>query len=190
MGDGPAERDVELEQFSQFVRCLLGIGVSPGAEPGQKLPFLVKRHVAVHHGADADGAHGGQVDAVLLFDCVPHSCVAAPETLVDLFQRISPDPVFQRILPVIKTDCKHFTFQVRKDSLDPGGAEFDPQCCLPGFDIRILRHFSYLMKNFCRSASVVSSPMVMSSVPVRRANIAMSALVRAVETTEWCAPPA
>ena len=42
----------------------------------------------------------------------------------------------------------------------------------------------YFIKNFCKSASVVSSPIVINSVPVRRANIAMSSLVRAVDTTE------
>ena len=43
---------------------------------------------------------------------------------------------------------------------------------------------TYFIKNFCRSASVVSSPIVISSVPVRRANIAISSLVSAVDTTE------
>ena len=41
---------------------------------------------------------------------------------------------------------------------------------------------TYFIKNFCRSASVVSSPMVISSVPVRRANIAISSLVSADDT--------
>ena len=43
---------------------------------------------------------------------------------------------------------------------------------------------------FARSASVVSSPIVTSSVPVSFANSAMSSRFSAVETTEWCAPPA
>ena len=54
----------------------------------------------------------------------------------------------------------------------------------PRMTPRRLCSSTYFIKNFCRSASVVSSPMVISSVPVRRANIAISSLVSAVDTTE------
>ena len=70
---------------------------------------------------------------------------------------------------VPKTHARHTTEQKKK-----------PPQIFP----RRLCSNTYFIKNFCRSASVVSSPMVISSVPVRRANIAISSLVSAVDTTE------
>jgi hypothetical protein len=56
----------------------------------------------------------------------------------------------------------------------------DPDAHLhPSFQIQ-----NFLPQNFRRSASVVLSSMMISSVPVKRAKFAMSSFVRAVETTE------
>ena len=93
MRDRPAERDIEVEQRSQLVSCLLCIGISPGLERSQKLSVLIQRNVAVHHGTDAHRSVSRRSNTILLLDILSHRAVAALQSGKDLLLGIGPDPV-------------------------------------------------------------------------------------------------
>ena len=57
MRNAPALRDRVRKQLRQFFGCLCGDGISPGAERNQKFSCLIKYHVTVHHGTDANTAN-------------------------------------------------------------------------------------------------------------------------------------
>ena len=49
VGDGPAFRNIVLEQFGKLLVRFGGVGVLPGAERHKQLAVLVKGKIAVHH---------------------------------------------------------------------------------------------------------------------------------------------
>ena len=61
MCDAPAFWNIEIKQFSQLGGCLTGDVVAPGSKRDQQLIFLIKWHITVHHGTDADRADSGQL---------------------------------------------------------------------------------------------------------------------------------
>ena len=58
MRDRPAGRNMIAEQRGEFFRGGGSVVVAPGAERNEKFPRLVKHHVSVHHGREADRADG------------------------------------------------------------------------------------------------------------------------------------
>ena len=66
--DSPAQRDVEIKAIGQSVCRFLCVRIAPGLERCQELSLCIKGHVAMHHGADADGADTREGEAVPLFD--------------------------------------------------------------------------------------------------------------------------
>ena len=61
-------RDVVPELGAQPLGGLPGVGVTPGPERRQQPAVGVESEIAVHHGRDAERAHGGQVDVIALPD--------------------------------------------------------------------------------------------------------------------------
>ena len=50
--DGPAFRNVVLEQLGKLLVGFVGVGVLPGAERHEEVSCFVKCHIAMHHGTD------------------------------------------------------------------------------------------------------------------------------------------
>ena len=99
MGDAPPLGDIVPEQLRQPGRRVGGYRVAPGAELCQLAPFGVQGEVAVHHGADADGADGFQPDAIALENLFGQLGVAAAQPGPHIVQRIGPDAVFISAFP-------------------------------------------------------------------------------------------
>ena len=66
--DGPAFRNVVLEQFGKLLVRFGSIGVLPSAERHQQFAVLIEGEIAVHHGGEADASHAGELFAVGVFD--------------------------------------------------------------------------------------------------------------------------
>ena len=49
----PSLRDIVVKQVRQASCCLGGHRISPGTERNEQLSVRIKRHIAVHHSADA-----------------------------------------------------------------------------------------------------------------------------------------
>ena len=120
MGNGPAQGNIKVKQLRQRVGGLLGVGVSPGLEGCQQVSVAVKSHIAMHHGADADGSGICQYHVIFFFDCLLETAVAALQSLMDLSEGISPDAVLQRVLPVVYTDGQYLAFPVDENRFDTG----------------------------------------------------------------------
>src|SRR5699024_6451169 len=90
MGDTPSLGNIVMEKLHQRLRRLSGNVVSPCTERNHQLPGLIKRHISVHHGADAKSPYAGQFNAIKLFDIVSHGLIAALKTFVDILQAVSP----------------------------------------------------------------------------------------------------
>ena len=134
VGDGPAERNVEVEQFRQLIRSLFGIAVSPGLERGQECAVFAESNISVHHGGYADGTDRPQFHSVLRLRVLSHIGIAVPQPPLDLLKAVCPDSVYKRILPVVEPDGQYMTVQVREHSLDPRRAKFNSQRRFAGFN--------------------------------------------------------
>ena len=66
VSDGPSLRNIEVEQFAQFLCRFLCNGVSPGSEFTQLPVIFVKGQIAVHHSGNADRPGGRQHCIILL----------------------------------------------------------------------------------------------------------------------------
>ena len=131
MGDTPSLGNIVMEKLHQFLRRLPGNIVSPCTERNHQLPCLIKRHISVHHGADAESSQACQFYAVKLSDIVSHGFVAALKAFVDILQAVGPYPVLITVLPLIISRRDRIVRSVYQDRLDPGGTEFNTQRCFP-----------------------------------------------------------
>ena len=128
VGDAPALGDIEAEEGGQLLRRRAGDGVAPGAERGKLAAVLTKGQVAVHHGADADGAHGGQLHAELGFHIGFQLGKAGLQAGVHHVHGVRPDAVLKLILPLEIPLGDGAVTLVDEHGLDAGRAQLDTQC--------------------------------------------------------------
>ena len=132
--DGPAFRNVVLEQFGKLLVCFGSVGVLPGAERHQQFAIFAEGEVAVHHGGEADASHAGELFAVSVFDIFGERHVCGLQPGPDFFLRIAPQAVFQVAGPAVVAGCDGGVRVVDEHGLDSGGAEFDAQTRLASAD--------------------------------------------------------
>ncbi len=130
VGDGPSLRNVEVEQFAELLRRLLGDGVPPGAELADLPVLLIKRQVAVHHGGDADGAGGRQHRIILLCHILFEPGKTILQALSHFFEGIGPYAVFEAVLPRMIPLRQHLMMLIDHNGFDSCGTEFDSDRCL------------------------------------------------------------
>ena len=125
MGHAPPLGNVEAEGFGQGFGRPAGGGVAPGAEGHQQRPALVKGQVAVHHGRNAQAAHGGQRGAVAGAHVGGQGGPGRLQPGPDGGFRIGPDAVFQPVFPGIVPLGQRGVVGAHQHRLDAGGAELD-----------------------------------------------------------------
>ena len=101
MCDRPSLRNVELEQLSQLLGCLLRDRISPGTERHHQLACCIERHVAVHHGTETDACQRGYFHSIFCLYIFCHITVAVLQTIPDCIQTVRPDSVYQLIFPLV-----------------------------------------------------------------------------------------
>jgi len=129
MGNAPSLRNGELEQLRQFFGSLFRNRISPGPEGRQKFPVFVKYHVAVHHGADADGAYSGKLRPVFFLYVFCQAAVAVLEPGPDILQGVGPHSVLQTVFPVMGSGSDGLIVLAGEHRFDPGGSELNAQIC-------------------------------------------------------------
>ena len=127
VGDAPALRNVEAEERGQLLCRFSGDGVAPGAEFRQLLSVLVKGEIAVHHGGDADGADGREVEAEFVLQIVLQRFDTGPEPGVDAFHGIGPDAVDEPVFPFIVAGGDGTVLLIDQDGFDAGRAKLNPE---------------------------------------------------------------
>ena len=125
VGDAPALGNIEAEQGRQLFGGLAGDGVAPGAELRQLLSVGVEGQVAVHHGGNANGAHGGELLAEFLLHVPLEIGEAGLQARVHRLHGVGPDAVYKLIFPFIAAAGDGQVVAVQQDRLDPGRAELD-----------------------------------------------------------------
>ena len=125
VGDAPTLGDIELKQVSQFILCLTGHGVSPGAKRDEQIAVLIERHIAVHHGAEADDAYGLEAEAVLLKHLFAERPIALLQARPDIFETVGPDAVLESIFPLMASRGDRGMILADQHCLDPRRAELD-----------------------------------------------------------------
>ena len=98
--NAPTLGNVELEQSGELLCRLSGDGVAPGAKRDEQVAVLVECHVAVHHGAEADGAQGLERGVVLLQHLIAEVAIARLHACPDIFEAVGPDAVFVAVFPL------------------------------------------------------------------------------------------
>src|SRR5699024_11177850 len=90
--------------------------------------------VTVHHGGDTDGADGGQSLSEALLDLGGEARIRRDETTVDGVERVRPEAVRERVLPLVSADRNRLTGERRQAGLDASRAELDAERGLAGAD--------------------------------------------------------
>ena len=101
VGNAPALRNIELEQFGQFCGGLAGDGVAPGPKRGKEVSGLIEGHIAVHHAAETDRADGLEGGVVVLSHLAAKLAVAGLQAGPHIFKAIGPDAIFILVFPII-----------------------------------------------------------------------------------------
>ncbi len=134
VGDAPAERDVIDEELGEFRGGGAGVGVSPGAEGDKQGAFGVEGHVAVHHGADADGGEMLDLDVVAGLHVGAEGGVAVLQAEPEGFLAVGPETVHELVFPLMGALGDGIVVLIDQDGLDAGGSELDAQDGFSGFD--------------------------------------------------------
>ena len=127
VGNAPALRNVELEQFRQLLGRLAGNRISPGAEGHKLVSVFVKYQIAVHHGADSHCPKLCQSHAVFPLYILFQGRVASLKSFPHLIQRIGPDAVLQLVLPVIASGRHRLAASVYQNCLDSRRTKLDAE---------------------------------------------------------------
>ena len=131
--DAPAQGDVVNKKLGQTGGSGAGVGVAPRAEGHEDVLLLVEDHVAVHHGADADGGEGLYGRAVLLLHVGTEVGVAVLQAVPHGVEAVGPEAVDELVLPRVAALCDGLVLPVDENCLDAGGAELDAEDGASGF---------------------------------------------------------
>src|SRR5271169_1939490 len=88
VSDAPTMGNVKLEQFSEFLCCLGGRGVSPRTKRDQEISVLIECHITVHHGAEADGTNSPQRNVVILQNLLAQLPITLLQACPNIFEEI------------------------------------------------------------------------------------------------------
>ncbi len=127
VGNAPTERNVEIEEFGEFRRCLSRVGVAPRAERGEDFCLVVERHVAVHHCAHANGGEVFYLHAVLLLHVAPEVGVAVLHSAPYILNAVSPQSIHELVLPFVASLRYGGVAPVDEHRLNPRGTELDSE---------------------------------------------------------------
>ncbi len=143
MRDAPSERDVVDKEFRQPGCGRSGVGVAPGPEGHEYFAVGSERHIAVHHGADADCCK--MFD--LYIEIFAHICaqvgIGVLQAIPDSFCAVGPKPVGELVFPFMTALGYRLVLSVDQYGFDSGGSQFDSEDRLALFDccFRIKLHF-------------------------------------------------
>ena len=132
--DGPALRDVVLEECGEHPGRLAGDGVLPGAERHEERSGLVEGQVAVHHRGDAEGADALKGHAVGGGHVGGEVRVRGPQARPDGVVVVGPLAVDELRLPLESAGGERLLIGADQHGLDPGGPELDTECGVPRDD--------------------------------------------------------
>ena len=100
-------------------------GVAQGAKRDEQAAVLIKCHVAVHHGAEADRADCGERHAVFLRNLFAEIAVTFLQAFPNNIQAVRPDAVFVLVLPLETALGDRRMILTDQHSLDTRRAEFN-----------------------------------------------------------------
>ena len=101
VGDAPAQGYVEDEELRELLGGTGRVGVAPGAEGHEYGAVGAEGHIAVHHGADADGRQTLDLHVVVGAHVVAQTCVAVLEAIPDGLGAVGPEPVDELVFPLV-----------------------------------------------------------------------------------------
>ncbi len=147
MCNAPSLRDMIVKKRRELLTRLLCYRIPPCPERHQKLPVFVKCHVAVHHGAETDGAECPDFRSVLLFYLCRQVLVAILQATPDCIKAVGPDIVHQLVFPVMVANGKHPMVFVNQYRLDSGRAKLNAKCRPAAFNsvFPVKSHLLYLL---------------------------------------------
>ena len=132
LGDGPAQRDVEIKQVGQLLRRRHRVGVAPREERSQLVSVAIQSQIAVHHAGNADGTDSLQMYPVVTADRLVQIAEARLHTGDGVLQPVTPQSVLQRVLPLVDAAGQHGMIRADQHGFDPSRAQLYAQCRLAG----------------------------------------------------------
>ena len=127
MADCPPLRHGIAEELGKLPALVLGNRIAPGPEGSQQAAIRIEGHIAMHHGADAEGLEPREGDAVSFLDILPQRGIAVRKPFHYILDGICPDTVLIAVLPVMEAACYRGLVRPDEDCLDPCRSEFDSE---------------------------------------------------------------
>ena len=150
--DAPALRDVEAEEIRELTCRLARDVVAPGPERCELLAILIKRQIAVHHRADADGANRLELHMVAALHIGRQTVERVLDAEPDRRKVVRPDTVLQLVLPAVARRSQRLASFIDQHHLDVRRAELNAKRCLTRADL--CRWFFSFLTILCHEASL------------------------------------
>ena len=122
MGNAPALGNIKAELFAEDFCCLASDGIAPGAELRQLISVAVKGQISVHHTGNAHSANGGEFDSEFGLHVLGQLSKAAADADVNGIHTVSPDSIYQLILPVMTAGSNGLMVFIQQNGFDTGGS--------------------------------------------------------------------
>ena len=152
--DAPTQGNVIVEQLRELGGSLSSVGVTPCAEGNQNLLLLVEGHIAVHHGAEADGSQTLDFAVILFHHVLTQLGITVLQTIPDSFNAVGPQSVNELVLPLVRALSNGFVFLVDKNGLDACGTEFDSENGFSSLDCLFCGHCFSKFWSFDRKGNI------------------------------------
>lgn len=120
-------RNVEIEQFGEFCRCLSGVGVAPCAERGEDFSLVVERHVSVHHGTYSYGGEVFYLHIILFAYVAAQVGVTVLHAVPYRLQTVCPQTVDELVFPFVAALRYRCVALVNEHRFDSRATEFDAE---------------------------------------------------------------
>ena len=144
----PALGNIEIKFFGKLFCCFACNGISPGPEGYHEVSCLIKYHISVHHGREADACEPLYTYAVFFLYVLFKICITVLKSCPDVIERVCPYTVLESVFPFMSALCYGVVVFIYKYCLDPGRTKLNTQYTFSAFDTFCCIHFKFLLNLF------------------------------------------
>ena len=129
MCNTPPLGNIIIKFFRQLACCFFCNRVSPRSERNQKIIFLIKSKIPMHHGRKTNRPYLCKFHIIFFLYITDKILIAALKSLPHIIKIIGPYTVYILIFPFITSRSKRRTSFLNKNCFDSGRTKFNSQRC-------------------------------------------------------------
>ncbi len=120
-----------MEQLRQCIASLCGIGIPPCQKRRKLSPRGIQCKVAVHHPGNANRADRYKLRTEAFTNIIRQHRITFLQSGDGVFQGISPQAIFQPVLPGKLSACQNIVIFVDQNGFDSGRTKLNAKRCFP-----------------------------------------------------------